>query len=83
MTLSRVKDGIPLDIRRELKLEDNDERYWRLVEQNGQRYYVVSENDYNHVPMENIERKSISKTDIITKTDSEESFVSFQFLKDS
>lgn len=81
MTLSRVKDGIPLDVIRELNLEDNDEIFWRQVEENGQRYYIVSKNDCNHVPVENIERKSISKTDIITNKDSKESFRDYQFLK--
>ena len=81
MTLSGVKDGISLDIIRELKLKDNDELFWRLIEENGRRYYIVSKNDYNHVPIENIKRKSISKTDIITNKEGKESFKDYQFLK--
>lgn len=33
MILSRVNDGIPLDVINELNLKDNDELFWRKVKQ--------------------------------------------------
>ena len=77
MFLSRVKDGIPLEVITELNLKDNDELFWRKAKQenSGQIYYIVSKNDTSTVPMENIRRQSISKTDFITgSVQKEESF---------
>ena len=77
MFLSRVKDGISLEVITELNLKDNDELFWRKAKQenSGQIYYIVSKNDASTVPMENIRRQSISKTDFITgSVQKEESF---------
>ena len=77
MFLSRVKDGISLEVITELNLKDNDELFWRKAKQenSGQIYYIVSKNDTSTVPMENIRRQSISKTDFITgSVQKEESF---------
>lgn len=77
MFLSKVKDGIPLEVINELNLKDNDELFWRKAKQenSGQIYYIVSKNDASTVPMENIRRQSISKTDFITgSVQKEESF---------
>lgn len=43
MFLSRVKDGIPLEVITELNLKDNDELFWRKVKQenSGVTYYIV------------------------------------------
>ena len=68
MILSQVKDGIPLEVINELELNDNDGLFWRKVEQenSSQIYYIVSKNDLSTLPLENIRRESISKTDFIT-----------------
>jgi hypothetical protein len=43
------------------------------------KYYIVSKNDLSTVPMKNIRRKSISKTDFITKSvQDEESFRDYE-----
>ena len=81
MFLSRVKDGIPLEVITELNLKDNDELFWRKAKQenSGQIYYIVSKNDTSTVPMENIRRQSISKTDFITgSVQKEESFKDYE-----
>jgi len=81
MFLSKVKNGIPLEVITELNLKDNDELFWRKVEQenSGITYYIVSKNDLSTVPMENIRRESISKTDFITKSvRKEESFKDYE-----
>jgi hypothetical protein len=81
MILYRVKDGIPLEVVNELSLKDNDELFWRKVKQenSGVIYYIVSKNDLSTVPMEDIIRKSISKTDFITKrVQDEESFKDYE-----
>lgn len=77
MILSQVKDGIPLEVINELELNDNDGLFWRKVEQenSSQIYYIVSKNDLSTLPLENIRRESISKTDFITgSVRKEESF---------
>jgi hypothetical protein len=70
MFLSKVKDGIPLEVITELNLKDNDELFWRKAKQenSGTIYYIVSKNNLSTVPIENIRRKSISKTNFITKS---------------
>lgn len=81
MFLSKVKDGIPLEVINELKLKDNDELFWRKVKQenSGIIYYIVSKNDLSTVPKENIRRQSISKTDFITgSVQKEESFKNYE-----
>ena len=81
MFLSKVKDGIPLEVINELNLKDNDELFWRKAKQenSGQIYYIVSKNDPSTVPMENIRRQSISKTDFITgSVQKEESFKDYE-----
>jgi hypothetical protein len=83
MILSRVNDGIPLEVMNELNLKDTDELFWRkVVEQDNnssQIYYIVSKNDLSTVPMKNIRRKLISKTDFITKSvQDEESFRDYE-----
>ena len=77
MILSQVKDGIPLEVINELELNDNDGLFWRKVEpeNSSQIYYIVSKNDLSTLPLENIRRESISKTDFITgSVRKEESF---------
>lgn len=72
MILYQVKDGIPLEVIDELNLKDNDELFEKSWTKNIQKYYIVSKNDHTIVPIENIRRKSISKTDFITKSVQEE-----------